>query len=317
MSAIYLTEDDVARLLDMPTAIAAVTDAFRHWADGRAENQPRRRVSGGGVMLHTMSAADAELELAGCKVYTTTRQGARFHFHLFAASGELLAVISADRLGQIRTGAASGVATKFMARSDAAVVGCFGTGWQARTQLEAVCSVRNIRRIDVYGRDADRRAQFAKEMSAVCRVEIVPVDTPEEAVREQDLVITATSSKTPLFDGRLLAAGTHLCVIGSNFLSKAEVDTTTIRRADRIVCDSIDACQIEAGDFVPSLQDGSFTWTNAMELKDVVAGKVAGRTSATEITLFKSVGLALEDLAVAAVVYRQAVERNVGIPLPF
>jgi ornithine cyclodeaminase/alanine dehydrogenase-like protein (mu-crystallin family) len=316
MSAIYLTEDDVARLLDMPAAIAAVTDAFQHWADDRAENQPRRRVSGAGVMLHTMSAADAELGLAGCKVYTTTRNGASFQFHLFSSSGELLAVMSADRLGQIRTGAASGVATNFMARPDAAVVGCFGTGWQARTQLESVCAVRTIRRIEVYGRDADRRRQFAADLSSICGVEIVPVDTPEQAVQDKDIVITATSSKAPLFDGRLLADGTHLCVIGSNFLSKAEVDVATIRRAGRIVCDSIDACQLEAGDLVPALQDGSFTWSKAMELKNVVAGTAPGRTSPTEITLFKSVGLALEDLAVAAVVYREALEQNVGKPLP-
>lgn len=317
MPAISLTEDDVARLLDMPTAIGAVTEVFRHWANGRAENQPRRRVSASGVMLHTMSAADGDLGLAGCKNYTTTRQGARFHFHLFAATGELLAVISADRLGQMRTGAVSGVATRFMARPDASVVGCIGTGWQARSQLQAICVVRPIRLIQVFGRDADRRNRFAQEMSEVCGVTVEPVDTPEQAVAEKEIVITATSGKTPLFDGRVLAAGTHLCVIGSNFLSKAEVDTTTIRRSDRIVCDSIEACRLEAGEFVPALADGSFSWDKAKELSEIVAGNDVGRGTSEEITLFKSVGLALEDLAVAAVIYRKAVEQNAGTPLPW
>lgn len=317
MPAIYLSEEDVARLLDMPTAIAAVAEAFQHWAASRAENQPRRRVSGAGVMLHSMSAADDTLGFAGCKIYTTTRHGARFQFHLFSSGGELLAVMSADRLGQIRTGAVSGVATQWLARPDAEIVGCFGTGWQAKSQLEAACAVRKIRRIDVYSRDANRRQQFAQEMSSACGVEVAPADSPESVVEHKDIVITATSSKTPLFDGKLLAEGTHLCVIGGNYLSKAEVDTTTIRRADRIVCDSIEACQLEAGEFVPALHDGSFAWPQAIELKDVVTQSVPGRRSPAEITLFKSVGLALEDLAVAAVIYRNAVEQGIGEPLPF
>jgi alanine dehydrogenase len=317
MPALYLTEDDVAQLLDMPTAIDAVASAFRTWGRNQADNQPRRRVSAGGVMLHTMSAADGELGLAGCKVYTTTRQGARFQFHLFSGTGELLAIISADRLGQIRTGAASGVATGLMARADAAVVGCFGTGWQARTQLEAICAVRQIQRILVYSRDAERRTRFAAEMTQVCGVPVEPAETPEETAAEKDIVITATSSKTPLFDGNVLAEGTHLCVIGSNFLSKSEVDTTTIRRADRIVCDSLAACQLEAGDFVPALQNGSFDWSQATELAEIVAGRSPGRSTTQEITLFKSVGLALEDLAVAAVVYRNAVQQGAGQPLPW
>lgn len=316
MSAIFLTEDDVARLLDMPSAIEAVAAGFRHWSLERAGNQPRRRVSASGVTLHTMSAADNELGYIGCKIYSTTRQAARFQFQLYAVTGELLAVISADRLGQLRTGAVSGVATQFMARPDAAFVGCFGTGWQARTQLEAVCAVRKIQHVQVYGRDPGRRERFAAEMSARCGVTVEPVHAPEDVAAEKDIVITATTSKAPLFDGRVLEEGTHLCVIGSNYLSKTEVDSATIRRADRIVCDSIEACQLEAGDFIPALEDGSFDWSRAKELKDVIAGREAGRTTPDEITLFKSVGLALEDLAVAALVYRRAVEQNIGQHLP-
>lgn len=309
---LHLSEDDVARLLDMPTAIEAVTGAMRHWAAGQADNQPRRRVSASGVMLHTMSAGDSALGVVGCKIYTTTRQGARFQFHLYGATGELTAVIDADRLGQIRTGAASGVATQFMARPDAEVVGCFGAGWQAAAQLQAVCTVRKIRYVQVYSRDAERRERFADEMSRSLGIPVEPVHTPDRAASEKDIVITATTSKSPVFDGRTIAEGTHLCVIGSNFLSKAEVDATTIRRADRIVCDSVDACQLEAGDFVAALEEGGFEWAKAKELRDVVTGNADGRCTPSEITLFKSVGLALEDLAVAAVVYERAMATGLG-----
>ena len=216
--------------------------------------------------------------------------------------------MDADRLGQIRTGAVSGVATKFLARPDAATVGCFGTGWQAQSQLQAVCAVRNIQRIEVFSRDAERRQRFSREMTDLLGVRVEPVETPKQAASNKDIVITATSSKTPVFDGRDLSEGTHLNVIGGNFLSKAEIDTTTIQRAGRIVCDSIAACQIEAGDFVPALENGSFQWSDANELKDVISGREPGRGTPEEITLFKSVGLALEDLAVAVVVYRKAIE---------
>ncbi|MFO0918550.1 MAG: ornithine cyclodeaminase family protein [Planctomycetaceae bacterium] len=317
MSAIYLSEDDVVRLLDMPAAIDVVAEAFRHWSLERAGNQPRRRISAQGITLHTMSAADHELGMVGCKVYTTTRAAARFQFHLFNLHGELLAIISADRLGQMRTGAVSGVATQFMARPDAAIVGCFGTGWQARAQLEAICAVRKIQHIQVYGRDAGRRERFAAEMSERCGVTVEPVHAPEDAAAEKDIVITATTSKTPVFDGRVLEEGTHLCVIGSNYLSKAEVDLATIRQADHIICDSIDACMLEAGDFVQVAEDSGFDYVRAKELRDVIAGREVGRTKPEEITLFKSVGLALEDLAVGALVYRRAEEQGLGQKLPW
>jgi ornithine cyclodeaminase/alanine dehydrogenase-like protein (mu-crystallin family) len=183
--------------------------------------------------------------------------------------------------------------------------------------LQAICAVRKIQHVQVYGRDAVRRERFAAEMSALCGVTVEPVHAPEDAAAEKDIVITATSSKTPLFDGRVLEEGTHLCVIGSNYLSKAEVDSATIRRADRIVCDSIDACRLEAGDFVPALEDGSFDWSRAKELREVIAGRDAGRTTPDEITLFKSVGLALEDLAVATLVYHRAIQQQIGQPLPW
>jgi alanine dehydrogenase len=318
MSALYLTEDDVAWLLDVPIAIDIVEQAFREWQTGRAQNQPRRRVATPGAMLHTMSAAAEFAGYLGFKAYLTTRLHARFHVMLYEQdSGAPAALIEANLLGQIRTGAATGVATRMMARPEASVVGCFGTGFQAKAQLQAVCAVRKIEAIEVYSRNEERRTRFAAQMTELCNVPVKPRNNPDEVAAEKDLVITATTSKTPVFDGRVLDEGTHLNVIGSNFLTKAEVDLTTIRRADHIVCDSIAACQVEAGDFVPALESGDLEWSRVRELADVLVGLETGRANPEDITLFKSVGLALEDVAVAVHVYQRAKAEGIGQPLPF
>lgn len=318
MSAIYLTEDDVAWLLDMDAAIECVEEAFRQWAAGKAENQPRRRTAAGGATLHSLSAAADYLGYVGHKSYVSTKTGARFQFALWdVKSGQPAALIEANLLGQMRTGATSGVATRFMARPDASIVGCFGTGLQARTQLKAVCRVRRIERVEVYCRNDERRHRFADEMAEFCSVPTVAVRTPDEAAADKDIVICATTSKAPLFDGHLLNEGTHVNAVGSNYLTKAEIDVTTIRRADHVICDSLEACQLEAGDFVPALEDGSLDWSRVHELSDVVVGRETGRAHPEDITLFKSVGLGLEDLAVAVRIFQRAREEGLGRPLPF
>ncbi len=313
MSVLFLSEEDVQRLVDMGTAIDAVEEAFRELAAGRAENVPRMRARAPGIILHTMSAACAYRQLVGFKAYTTTRQSARFHVMVYdATSGELRAVIEADHLGRLRTGAASGVATEAMARLDARYVGVFGSGRQARTQLEAVCRVRPIERAEVYSPHEERRTAFAAEMSAKCGVEVVPVPLPDQAAADKDIVITATSSQVPVFDGRVLADGTHLNVIGSNFLHKAEIDVTTVQMADIIVCDSIAQCRQEAGDFAAAIEQGVTDWSLMHELADVVTGRATGRATPEQVTLFKSVGLAIEDIALAARVLERAEQEGAG-----
>jgi ornithine cyclodeaminase/alanine dehydrogenase-like protein (mu-crystallin family) len=318
MPAIFLTEADVREVMDIETSIEVVEEAFRQWAERQSMNVPRQRAVAPGVVLHTMSAAAEYLGLVGFKSYTTTKNGARFHVAAYdAVSGEMVVMIEADYLGQLRTGAASGVATEYMARPDAKVVGLFGTGLQARTQLKAVCAVRRIERVEVYGRDADRRSEFAEEMTEYCATNVVPARSPDDAAAEKDIVITATTAKAPVFDGRVLDEGTHLNVIGSNWLGKAEIDVATIRRADHIVCDSIDACRIEAGDFTRALEEGVTDWRLMHELGDVVTGRRTGRATPENITLFKSVGLGIEDVAMAATIIERAREADLGSQLPF
>ena len=316
--AIFLTEDDVRDVIDMETSIAVIEKAFQALAAVTADNVPRRRAKAPGIMLHMMSAAAEYLGKVGWKAYTTTKQGARFHVGLYdAETGEMEALIEANYLGQLRTGAASGVATEFMARPDSRIVGLLGSGLQARAQLKAVCTVRQIERVEVYSRNAEKCEQFAEEMTEFCRAQVVPVHGPDQAASEKDIVICATSSKVPVFDGRGLEPGTHLNVIGSNHLGKAEIDVATVQMADHIVCDSIEACKLEAGDFVEALDQGVTDWRLMHDLASVVAGRQTGRATPDDVTLFKSVGLAIEDVALATKILERARAEGLGTKLPF
>lgn len=317
MRALYLTEADVNLLVDMPTTIGVVEQSFLHLAEGRVSNVPRNRAVGKGVMLHTMSAADDALGFAAWKAYTTTKHGARFLVGLYESStGRLAALIEADRLGQLRTGATTGVAVKHLAPTDADRLGLFGTGTQARTQLEAIADVRNLKQVFVYGRDADRRRAFAESVGEELQLDVVPVDSPAAAVRNLPLVVTATTSREPVFAGDDLATGCTLCAVGSNWLNKTELDVTAVRRAKRVVCDDLAACKHEAGDLHFAARHGAFDWSHAIALAEVVAGRNAERSTPEEIVLFKSVGLAAEDVALAAEVFRRAKAQGRGVELP-
>jgi alanine dehydrogenase len=301
-----LTEDDVRRLLTMSEAIAAVESALAELARGTAKNLPRKRLQTGGATLHVLGAVCPHLGLSGYKAYATSREGASFTVGLFdLTTARPVAIIEADHLGRVRTGAASGVATRHLARPDASTVGLFGTGRQAHTQLEAVCLVRPVKRDMVYSRSAENRQRFAAEMGDVCKTAVVPVDTPEEAAGA-DVVITATTSKDPVVLGKWLKPGAHLNVIGSNYAIKAEVDLEAVKRAARVVVDSREQCREEAGDLIPAVAAGALKWDHTGELGEVIVGEWPGRRSPDEITLFKSVGLGIEDVAAAAVVVGKA-----------
>ena len=314
---LLLRESDVQRLLDMRTALAAVEEGLRQHGQGQASNQPRRRIFVPNGILHIMSGGMPAWGVMGLKAYAAVKGKVRFVVLLFSTdTGELLTMIEADRLGQIRTGAASGVATKYLARPEAEVVGMFGTGWQAQTQLEAVCAVRTIQEVRVFGRDPLRRQRFCAEMNTRLGCPVRPADSPEHVVREADILITITTAKEPVFDGRLLEPGQHLNVAGSNTVQKREVDDETIRRADRIVVDQIEDAQIESGDLVGPVSRGITHWDQMHELGEVVCGKVPGRKRPDEVTLFKSNGLAIEDVAVARKVLERARTEGVGIEAP-
>jgi alanine dehydrogenase len=313
MPVLFLTEEDVRHLLTMDMALEAVELVLRKMALDEAANIPRARSQTDHAMLHVMSAAAKTLGVMGYKAYSTSRKGAHFHVGLYdGKSGALQALIQADYLGQMRTGAASGVATQYMARHDASEVGLFGSGKQARTQLMAVCKVRKVRRVQVYSPNEERRRAFADEMSKLCQVDVVPVPRPELAAEDKDIIITATNSREPVLNGHWIAEGTHLNVIGSNFLGKAEVDAVAVRRCESIVVDSKDQARLEAGDFTAALEEGSIHWADIHELGQVIVGRYTGRAHSQDVTMFKSLGVALEDIAVAARVLAKAQTQNVG-----
>lgn len=313
MNVLYLTEADVGRLLDMPTAVSVVEEAFRRWSAGEAHNVPRSRTTAPGIVLHTMSASAAYLGVVGWKTYTTTKSGAQFLVGIYAQEdGRLLALIEANRLGQMRTGATTAVAASSMALLDAAEVGLFGAGFQAETQLAALACVRPLREVFVYARNESKRADFCRRVSKQLGINVQPVDRPSEAAEDLPIVVTATNASTPVFDGSWLAEGAFVAAIGSNWQQRAEIDAHTVERASNIVCDSVEACRGEAGDFVDAMERGIFDWTRAVNLSEVVAGRAVGRSRPGSITLFKSVGLALEDVALGAKLCQLAAGAGVG-----
>ena len=314
MGVLLLTEDDVRRLLTMDMALEAVEQGLRKMGLDEAQNVPRSRVQTDHSMLHTMAAAAKSLGVMGAKVYATSRKGpTRFHLSLFdGKTGSLLCLMQADYLGQMRTGAASGVATKYMARPDATEVGVYGSGKQARTQLLAICAVRRVRQVHVYSPNEERRRQFAEEMSAECQTEVVPTSHPERAAENKDIVVTATSSREPVLFGQWLAQGAHVNAIGSNYITKAELDVAVFRRCAVVVVDSKEQARLEAGDFQQPLEEGVLHWSEVRELGQVVVGRYPGRKQPQDVTLFKSLGIALEDVATAARVYARAQAEGVG-----
>jgi ornithine cyclodeaminase/alanine dehydrogenase-like protein (mu-crystallin family) len=264
-----------------------------------------------------MAAGDPVRGYIGMKLYTVVRGVARFVVPLFrSTTGEMAALIEADALGQLRTGAATGVATKYLANEDATAACVIGTGYQARTQLEAVAAVRKLKRVRAFGRDRDRRETFCREMSEKIGVSVEPANSGEEAVKRAEIIITATSALKVVLEGVWLTPGMHINAMGANWAQKRELDAAAVGRAAKIVVDSIEQAKMEAGDLILAFGEDQSRWDDVQELSEIVAGKLAGRSSADQITLFKSNGIATWDLAAAIRVYEMALAQGRGQTIP-
>jgi alanine dehydrogenase len=315
---LLLSEADVSKVFPMDAALAAVEESFRALAAGESQNHPRRRVRIRGGLLHNMSASLPSRQALGAKVYATVRGNARFLVVLFDhQTGDLKALIEGDRLGQIRTGAASGVASKYLARPGSEVLGMIGTGWQARSQVEAICAAVPLKQVRVFGRDADRRQAFAEAMQQITGVETVAAESAEAAVREADIVATMTSSATPVLEGAWLRPGTLVNAAGSNATNRQEIDVEAVRRADLIFVDQLEGAKIESGDLTAAIEAGVTSWDKVAEFGGVVTGATPGRTSDEQIILFESQGLAVQDMAAAAHIYEQARAQGLGQDVAF
>jgi alanine dehydrogenase len=307
---LYLTEADVEALLTPADALAAVEACFERMARGAVDNRPRYRHRLDEASFAVMSAADHELERAGIKSYVASAKGARFVVALFdTAKSELLAVIEADKLGQLRTGAASGVAAKHLAKPDAATLGIIGCGWQAESQVACIReAVPSIDRVVAYCRTEKNLKRFCRKLKA----------EPGESHRDpaaQDIVVTATNSSDPVLRGEWLQPGALVCAMGANVPHHRELDNVVLDRAAFVCCDSIENAKLESGDLIEPVEQGVLDWLEVYELHDVVGGEVPGRQSPDDIVVFKSNGLAAWDVAAARRAVELARERGVGTDL--
>ena len=307
---LWLTDSDVERLLSAEEAIPVVEASLKQQAAGVATNLPHTHtVAAPGVMLAHMQAALHEQGVFGFKVYSIASGVYRFYVLLYGIeTGDLLAVIQANALGRMRTGAASAVSVRHMARADAGEIGILGSGFQASAQIEAICSVRPISKAQVYSPNPERRSAFAKRMSDTLGIEALASDTPRAVVESADILVTITNSQTPVFSGEWLRPGVHVCAVGGANEYVTELDDATIRRADIIVVDSVPQAKVECGELLMPASRGLILWEQISELHQVVDGMKPGRRRSDDITLFKSLGMAMWDIAAAKAVY----DRYVG-----
>jgi alanine dehydrogenase len=304
---LYLTESEVASLLEPSDAVEAIEECFRRLARGEVVNAPRRRLRLPQGSLADMAASDLELGLAGGKLYAATGDATVFVVCLFdAETPELAAVIEADHLGRLRTGAASGVAAKHLARRGARTLGVIGCGHQAETQVACIrAAVPSIERVVAYCRTPERLAEFCRRVGAE------PGETHRDA-GAQEIVVTITSSRDPVLRGEWLASGALVVAAGANVPSRRELDNTVLARATFVCCDSLEQARLESGDLIEPVQAGVLDWLEVHELGEVVSGSVSGRQSDSDIVVFKSNGLAAWDVAIGAAALERARERGVG-----
>ncbi len=304
---LYLKEAEVEQLITPADAIAAVEASFDRLARGQVDNRPRYRQRADGGALAVMSAVDHELRLAGLKSYAAVAGGTTFVICLFELdAGKLVGVIEADKLGQLRTGAASGVAARHLAREGATSLGIIGCGWQAESQVLCIReTVPTIERVVAYCRTEANLAKFCRKLKAEAG------ETHRDPA-EQDIVVTATTSRDPVLRGEWLTPGALVCAMGANRRQARELDNAVLERAGFVCCDSIEQARIESGDLIEPVEQGILDWLEVHELHEVVAGETQGRQSESDIVLFKSNGIAAWDVAAGALALERAREQGVG-----
>jgi alanine dehydrogenase len=307
---LYLREAEVAELLTTADALDAVEQSFHRLARGAVDNKPRDRLRLEEGVFAVMYCVDHELGYAGLKAYAWLPGGTPFAVLLFSvADARLEAVIEADKLGQLRTGAASGVAAKHLARPGATSLGVIGCGWQASSQIASIrAAVPSIERVVAYCRNEERLDAFCRDHD--CE----PAESHREAA-DHDVVVTVTTSKDPVLRGDWLRTGALVCAVGANDPRRRELDNAVLERAAFVCCDSREDARRESGDLIEPIAQGMLDWLEVHELQEVVAGEVPGRSSDDDIVLFKSNGVAAWDLAVGVRVVELARERGLGFEI--
>lgn len=319
MGAIYIDEATASKILNMDNALNLVEESFTTYAQGKSFNMTRQRMRIRKGALHMLPGAVPYKNVIGFKAYTSFRAGLIFKVHLYdAENGNPLAIVDANEIGRLRTGAATGIATKYMAKKESNTAFIFGGGFQAEAQLEAVYKTSNIKKAFVTTRKIENAQTFADKMSKSLGIEIIPTQNIENDLPQADIIITITTAVKPLFEHTMLNPnGVHINGAGSNALIRAEVPEKTIEAAEVLAVDSKDVAAIECGDILPSLEKGRLHWNEIVELGEITAGFRPGRVTENGITIFQSQGMGLQDIMCAEYIYRKAVAENLGKELPF
>ena len=319
--AIFLTNQEVRRLLPMADCVDLMERVFQDEAAGKSKTLPRQHLPLPVGFHRTIAGVAEGFGVYGMKTYGSIRKEGwrrtRYLMLVFSLEDGLLqAVMEARDLGQIRTGAVSGMATRYLAREDAHTIGIIGTGWEARAQIAAMSVVRDITSVKAYSRSAQNRQTFADDIFAAHGIRVTPVETAEEATRDVEIFITITGADDPLMDGAWLAPGTHINAVGATTPGRRELDVESVRRSDVVVVEQMEQAKADAAELFTAAEAGALDWDNVVLLSDLTGGRKINRTPQT-ITQFNSLGVATEDLAAASYVVEQAVAQGIGVELPF
>ena len=313
---LFLKDEDVAECVTMDAMLEAIESMQRHYGNGQAHNMTRRKIIAESGMLSVMGGGLFHQGLLGVKTYTVVKGAYSFQVSLYDANtGELLCYTQANRLGQLRTGATTGVAVKHLANPGDLTVGVIGTGGQAPTQLEAVSKVRRIKSVKAFSRTQDRREEFARRMTGAMGVEVSAVATNEEAVRDCDVVLCIAANMEPVVQGAWLKDGSTVIGAGPTTWRAREVDEATITRAGKLIVDSMDQAALEAGDLCSAVDKGILQWSRVHELRHVVSGAVTGRDNKDQVVYAKIMGTGVADVAAAKLAYDSAKAKGLGLEM--
>lgn len=316
---LFLDEGTVSTLVNMDDALRTTEAVFDDAGQNRVVNIPRVRAPLAAGFLRITAAVLTTRGYYGVKISSTSvfgRNAGRLFLLYREDGGAAVAAVQVFQMGALRTGAASGIATKYMAKQDARVLGVIGSGRQAKTQIEAICRVRPIEEVRVFGRKQEALRQFCSDMTKVVKIDVRPAASAEQGVAGADIVVTATTSREPVVLGRWLSPGVHVNAIGANFESRRELDTEAVTRASLVATDDPEQVRYEATDLAAPVREGVFSWDKVLPLGSIVAGQQPGRASNSDITIYKSLGVAFEDVALAVVAYERALKLGAGIKLP-
>ena len=313
---IFLRDEEVRQVVTMEDMLEAIESMQRHFGRGEAYNLPRRKIIASGGMLSVMGGGLFHDGVLGVKTYTVVGGTYSFQVSLYDAdTGKLLCYTQANRLGQIRTGATTGIAVKYLSNPGSTTVGIIGTGHQAPTQLEAVSKVRSVNKVIAYSRNPERREAFATSTSDVLGVPVVAASSNEEAVSGCDIVICIAATMDPVVQGGWLDSGVTVVAAGPTTWRAQEVDAATLTRADKIFVDSAEQAPQEAGDMAGAVDRGLLQWNQVQELHHAVAGVTPGRDSAEQIVYVKLMGTGVADVAAAKLAYDRARAAGVGLEM--